>query len=117
MPSIRLPVAVAAQEFREMGDRVAVAELGIGPRLVADLLPLSILGGEARGGVNSSRSSGSVGDYWCPCAARGKEPADANCTPVVLVATNGEALKVVTLEELRAHTIEMAFPDWAAARG
>ncbi|MEM8781215.1 MAG: DUF2237 domain-containing protein [Planctomycetota bacterium] len=48
------------------------------------------------------------GDRWCLCVGRWKEALDAGCAPpVVLGATHEAALKVVTLNDLRAH----ATPD------
>lgn len=44
------------------------------------------------------------GDRWCLCVARWKEALDAGVAPpVVLEATHEKALRVVTIEELRAH--------------
>jgi uncharacterized protein (DUF2237 family) len=52
------------------------------------------------------------GDCWCLCAARWKEALDAGVAPrVVLAATHEAALEVVTLEELRAHAIDVGWPD------
>lgn len=52
------------------------------------------------------------GDCWCLCAARWQEALEAGCAPVVvLAATHEAALDVVSLEDLKSHAIEMAFPD------
>src|SRR5262245_33713468 len=52
------------------------------------------------------------GDRWCRCAARWKEALDAGVAPpVVLAATHELALRVVTLDELRAHALEVGWPD------
>lgn len=46
------------------------------------------------------------GDKWCLCASRWKEAADAGkATQVVLDACDEAALKVVSLEELRAYAV------------
>jgi uncharacterized protein (DUF2237 family) len=48
------------------------------------------------------------GDRWCLCAARWKEALDAGCAPpVVLTACHERALEVVTLEQLRAHALDL----------
>jgi uncharacterized protein (DUF2237 family) len=52
------------------------------------------------------------GDCWCLCAARWKEALDAGVAPrVVLAATHEAALEVVTLDELRAHAVDVGWPD------
>jgi uncharacterized protein (DUF2237 family) len=52
------------------------------------------------------------GDRWCLCAARWKEALDAGVAPpVVLAATHESALEVVSLDELKAHAVEIAWPD------
>jgi uncharacterized protein (DUF2237 family) len=52
------------------------------------------------------------GDRWCLCAARWKEALEAGVAPpVVLAATHELALEVVSLDDLRAHAAEVAFPD------
>jgi uncharacterized protein (DUF2237 family) len=52
------------------------------------------------------------GDRWCLCAARWQEALDAGVAPpVVLAATHEEALEVVSLEDLKAHAAEIAWPD------
>ncbi len=44
------------------------------------------------------------GDRWCLCAERWQEALAANVAPpVVLAATHASALRVVSLEDLRAH--------------
>jgi uncharacterized protein (DUF2237 family) len=52
------------------------------------------------------------GDRWCLCAARWKEALEAGVAPpVVLAATHELALRIVTLDELRAHALEVGWPD------
>ena len=52
------------------------------------------------------------GDRWCVCAARWKEALDAGMAPpVVLAATHEAVLELVSLEDLRAHAVEIAWPD------
>jgi uncharacterized protein (DUF2237 family) len=52
------------------------------------------------------------GDCWCVCAARWKEALDADVAPkVVLAATHEAALAVVSLDDLRAHAIDVTWPD------
>jgi uncharacterized protein (DUF2237 family) len=52
------------------------------------------------------------GDRWCVCAARWKEALEAGVAPpVVLAATHESALEVVSLDELRAHAVEIGWPD------
>jgi uncharacterized protein (DUF2237 family) len=52
------------------------------------------------------------GDRWCLCAARWKEALEAGVAPqVILAATHELALRVVTLDELRAHAMEVGWPD------
>src|SRR5215471_13242350 len=52
------------------------------------------------------------GDRWCVVAARWKEALEAGVAPpVVLAATHELALRVVTLDELRAHALEVGWPD------
>ncbi len=52
------------------------------------------------------------GDRWCLCAARWQEALDAGVAPpVVLAATHEEALEVLSLEDLKAHAVEIAWPD------
>ncbi|MBX7103711.1 MAG: DUF2237 domain-containing protein [Gemmataceae bacterium] len=47
------------------------------------------------------------GDRWCLCAARWKEALAAGVAPpVILAATNEEALEVVTLEDLKSHALD-----------
>lgn len=53
-----------------------------------------------------------AGDRWCLCAARWKEALDAGHAPkVILAATHELALRVVTLDELRANALEVGWPD------
>lgn len=52
------------------------------------------------------------GDRWCLCAARWKEALEAEVAPpVLLAATHESALRIVTLDELRAHALEVGLPD------
>lgn len=52
------------------------------------------------------------GDRWCLCVARWKEALDAGVAPqVILAATHEAALRVVTLDELRGHALEVGWPD------
>jgi uncharacterized protein (DUF2237 family) len=52
------------------------------------------------------------GDRWCLCAARWQEALDAGVAPpVILAASNALALRVVSLDELRAHAAEITLPD------
>ena len=47
------------------------------------------------------------GDRWCLCASRWKEAYDDGVAPtVVLEATHEAALKYVTLEQLKEHTLD-----------
>lgn len=47
-------------------------------------------------------------DRWCLCVARWKEALDAGVAPpVVLTATHEKALEVVTLDELKAHALDL----------
>jgi uncharacterized protein (DUF2237 family) len=49
------------------------------------------------------------GDRWCLCAARWKEALDAGCAPrVALRATHERALEVVSLEDLKAHALDLS---------
>lgn len=49
------------------------------------------------------------GDRWCLCAARWKEALEAGCAPrVALRATHQRALRVVALEDLKAHSIDLS---------
>ena len=46
------------------------------------------------------------GDSWCLCAARWEQARRAGAAPnVILSATNAACLSVVTLEDLRAHSV------------
>lgn len=48
-----------------------------------------------------------AGDRWCLCADRWQEALEAGVAPpVVLAATNEEALDVVDLEALKAHAVD-----------
>jgi uncharacterized protein (DUF2237 family) len=52
------------------------------------------------------------GDRWCLCAARWQEALEAGVAPpVVLAATHEAALEVVSLDDLKAHAAEIAWPD------
>jgi uncharacterized protein (DUF2237 family) len=52
------------------------------------------------------------GDRWCLCADRWQEAFEEGVAPlVILAATQESALEVVTLDDLRAHAIEIAWPD------
>lgn len=57
------------------------------------------------------------GDRWCLCAARWQEALEAGVAPpVVLSATNREALEVVDLDDLKAHAVD-ASPSSDGAEG
>jgi uncharacterized protein len=46
------------------------------------------------------------GDRWCLCASRWQEALEAGVAPpVILSATHARALEVVSLEELKKHTV------------
>jgi hypothetical protein len=48
-----------------------------------------------------------AGDRWCLCVSRWKEAYDAGVAPpVVLEATHQQALRIVTLEELRSRELQ-----------
>lgn len=48
------------------------------------------------------------GDQWCLCAARWQEALEAGVAPrVVLQATHAAALKVVRLEDLKKHALDL----------
>ena len=48
------------------------------------------------------------GDRWCLCAARWREAFEAGCAPpVILRATHERVLDLVTLEDLKAHAIDL----------
>ncbi len=50
-----------------------------------------------------------AGDRWCLCAGRWKEALEAGKAPrVVLSATHEAALAVVTLDELKAHALDLS---------
>jgi uncharacterized protein (DUF2237 family) len=52
------------------------------------------------------------GDRWCLCVARWKEAMDAGVAPpIVLAATHEAALRVVTLDDLKACALEVGWPD------
>ena len=49
------------------------------------------------------------GDRWCLCAARWREALQAGCAPkVILAATHLRALEVVSLDDLKAHALDLA---------
>jgi len=49
------------------------------------------------------------GDRWCLCVARWREALLAGVAPpVVLAATHDEALAVVTLDELKSHSLDLS---------
>ena len=49
------------------------------------------------------------GDRWCLCAGRWREALVAGVAPpVVLGATHEEALAVVTLDDLKAHALDLS---------
>ena len=49
------------------------------------------------------------GDRWCLCAARWREALKAGCAPrVALRATHQRALEVVSLQDLKAHAIDLS---------
>jgi uncharacterized protein len=49
------------------------------------------------------------GDRWCLCATRWRETLEAGVAPpVVLAATHEAALRYVSLEDLKSHTLEVA---------
>lgn len=51
------------------------------------------------------------GDRWCLCAARWHEACEAGMAPpVVLAATHEAALRVVSLDDLRAHAQDVGLP-------
>ncbi len=48
------------------------------------------------------------GDRWCLCVERWKEALEANAAPLVkLEATHMSALEFVSIEELRAHGVDV----------
>jgi uncharacterized protein (DUF2237 family) len=48
------------------------------------------------------------GDRWCLCAARWREALAGDCAPrVVLNSTNESALKIVALDDLKRHAIDL----------
>lgn len=52
------------------------------------------------------------GNRWCLCALRWKEALDEGVAPpVILAATHESALEVVSLDDLRRHAQEVAWPD------
>jgi uncharacterized protein (DUF2237 family) len=52
------------------------------------------------------------GDRWCVCAARWQEALEAGVAPpVVLAATNEQALQRLDLEDLKAHAVDASSPE------
>lgn len=50
-----------------------------------------------------------AGDRWCLCAERFKEALEAGCAPeIFLGATHERALKVVSLDALKAHARDLS---------
>ena len=48
-------------------------------------------------------------ERWCLCAARWREAMEAGCAPkVALRATHERALRVVGIEELKSHAIDLS---------
>jgi len=48
------------------------------------------------------------GDHWCLCASRWQEALEAGVAPpVVLEACHKEALRIVELEDLKAHVFQV----------
>jgi len=49
------------------------------------------------------------GDRWCLCAARWREALEGDCAPrLALRATHQRALEVVSLDDLKAHAIDLS---------
>ncbi len=49
------------------------------------------------------------GDRWCLCAARWREALEAGCAPrVALRSTHERALEVVSLDDLKAHALDLS---------
>ncbi len=49
------------------------------------------------------------GDRWCLCAARWREALEAGCAPrVALRCTHERALEVVSLDDLKAHALDLS---------
>ena len=47
-----------------------------------------------------------AGDRWCLCANRWLEAAEAGCAPpVILEATHEKALEIITLSDLKYHSL------------
>ena len=58
------------------------------------------------------------GDRWCLCAARWEEARSAGMAPKVLLeATHIAALEVCSLDDLKAHAVEVLSTARAAGRG
>ncbi len=48
------------------------------------------------------------GDRWCLCAARWQQALEAGCAPrVYLRATHERALELVSMDDLKAHAIDL----------
>jgi len=49
------------------------------------------------------------GDRWCLCASRWKEALEAGTAPrVILQATHERALRIVTLDDLKRHALDLS---------
>lgn len=49
------------------------------------------------------------GDHWCLCAARWKEALKAGFAPRVCIrATHERALEIISIEDLKAHAIDLS---------
>ncbi|MDJ0892133.1 MAG: DUF2237 domain-containing protein [Gammaproteobacteria bacterium] len=49
------------------------------------------------------------GDRWCLCAARWREALEAGCAPrIALRSTHERALEVVSLDDLKAHALDLS---------
>jgi uncharacterized protein (DUF2237 family) len=49
------------------------------------------------------------GDQWCVCAMRWKEAYEAGkAAPILIRATHARTLKIVSLEALKAHAIDLS---------
>ncbi|MEZ4867471.1 MAG: DUF2237 domain-containing protein [Caldilineaceae bacterium] len=53
------------------------------------------------------------GDCWCLCAARWQEALDAGVAPPVsLAATHISALEFISLDDLKAHSLDGELDEW-----
>ncbi|KAL3146918.1 hypothetical protein ABBQ38_014889 [Trebouxia sp. C0009 RCD-2024] len=58
---------------------------------------------------NDLRGVVSAGERWCLCVSRWKEALDAGkAPPIVLESCSEEALKVVSIEQLKQHVLQTA---------